>query len=201
MKKFYLACAAAALCGVCLNGTAQASPLKNYDAGNIAIDAGITLPSSFEGYGYKMDKSNSGYLGGTVGLGSNTALNYKWNKYTGDDGKINTHQLNLMYKFMPGLSAYVGYIKADADTEIGGNDKDSIQGGLQASYDIPALFTVWGNIGLGGNSTTYEIGISKPILNNLEVNLSYYDNKFRDAIGRDGDIDASGVNMGLTLKF
>lgn len=38
---------------ICLATTcslsAYASPLKNYDAGKVAIDAGITLPSSLKG--------------------------------------------------------------------------------------------------------------------------------------------------------
>lgn len=201
MKKFYLACAAAALCGLCLSSTAQASPLKNYNAGKVAIDAGITLPSSFEGDNYKMSKSNSGYVGGTLGLGSNTAINYKWNNFKGDEGKIRTHQLNLLYKILPGISAYAGYMKADTNTDIGGHDKNSLHGGLQASYDIPALFTIWGSIGAGTKSNSYEVGISKPLFNNLDLNLSYYDHKFKDALSKNRDLDAKGVNLGLTLKF
>ncbi|WP_444349999.1 hypothetical protein, partial [Phascolarctobacterium succinatutens] len=52
---------------ICLATTcslsAYASPLKNYDAGKVAIDAGITLPSSLKGDNYKFSKSNSTYLG------------------------------------------------------------------------------------------------------------------------------------------
>lgn len=47
---------------ICLATTcslsAYASPLKNYDAGKVAIDAGITLPSSLKGDNYKFSKSN-----------------------------------------------------------------------------------------------------------------------------------------------
>ncbi len=70
-----------------------------------------------------------------------------------------------------------------------------------AAYDIPALFTVWGNVGYGNRNSGYEIGISKPILNNLEVNASYYNQTFDDAFGEDIDMKAKGVNLGLTLKF
>ena len=201
MKRFYLACVAAALCGLCLHSTAQASPLKNYAAGKVAIDAGITLPSSIEGDNYKMSKSDSSYLGATLGLGSNTAINYKWNNFKAHEGKLRAHQLNLMYKVLPGISAYAGYMRTDTNTRIGGHDKDTLQAGLQASYDIPALFTIWGNLGAGTKSNTYEIGLSKPILNNLELNISYYDHKFKDSLGKHRDLDAKGVNLGLTLKF
>ena len=74
---------------ICLASTcslsAYASPLKNYDAGKVAIDAGITLPSSLKGDNYKFSKSNSTYLGATVGIGQKTALNYICNNYKADE--------------------------------------------------------------------------------------------------------------------
>ena len=170
---------------ICLATTcslsAYASPLKNYDAGKVAIDAGITLPSSLKGDNYKFSKSNSTYLGATVGIGQKTALNYKWNNYKADEAKTRAQQFNIMYKVLPGISAYAGY--------------------LNAAYDSPALFTVWGNVGYGNRNSGYEIGISKPILNNLEVNASYYNQTFDDACGEDLEMKAKGVNLGLTLKF
>lgn len=190
---------------ICLATTcslsAYASPLKNYDAGKVAIDAGITLPSSLKGDNYKFSKSNSTYLGATVGIGQKTALNYKWNNYKADEAKTRTQQFNLMYKVLPGISAYAGYLNADTSGDFGDKTKNSGQIGLQAAYDIPALFTVWGNVGYGNRNSGYEIGISKPILNNLEVNASYYNQTFDDAFGEDLDMKAKGVNLGLTLKF
>ena len=86
MKKS-LSLMTAALLALGLSTTAFASPLKNYDAGHVAIDAGVTLPSSVKGDNYKMSKSNSTYAGATVGIGSNMALNYKWNNYKADEAK------------------------------------------------------------------------------------------------------------------
>ena len=190
---------------ICLATTcslsAYASPLKNYDAGKVAIDAGITLPSSLKGDNYKFSKSNSTYLGATVGIGQNTAVNYKWNNYKADEAKTRAQQFNLMYKVLPGISAYAGYLNADTSGDFGGKTKNSGQIGLQAAYDIPALFTVWGNVGYGNRNSGYEIGISNPIMNNLEVNASYYNQTFDDAFGEDLDMKAKGVNLGLTLKF
>ena len=68
MKKFYAALTAAAIMTACFSTSAFAAPLKNYDAGKFAIDAGITLPSSLEGGNYKMSKSNSADYGATVGI-------------------------------------------------------------------------------------------------------------------------------------
>lgn len=201
MKKTAIALSACLLAAAVSASVASASPLKNYNAGKVAIDAGITLPSSLKGGNYKMSKDDSTYLGATVGIGSNMALNYKWNNYKADQGKTRAQQFNLMYKLLPGISAYAGYLNADTSTDFGGKTKNSGQVGLSAAYDIPLLFTIWGNVGVGNKNSGYEIGISKPILNNLELNASYYDQKFNDALGDDGDMRAKGVNVGLTVKF
>lgn len=201
MKKIAITLAASLLMAASLSAAALASPLKNYNPGKIAVDAGISLPSSIEGGNYKMSKSDSTYFGATAGIGSNMALNYKWNNYKADQGKTRAQQVNLMYKVLPGISAYAGYLNADTSTDSGGKNKNSGQVGLVAAYDIPLLFTVWGNIGVGNKNGGYEIGISKPIFNNVELNASYYDQKFNDALGDDKDMKAKGVNLGLTVKF
>lgn len=202
MKKFYAALTAVAIMSACLSTSAFASPLKNYDAGKFAIDAGITFPSSLEGGNYKMSKSDSAYYGATVGIGQRMALNYQWDKYKGSDGDLTAQQFNLMYKVLPNVSAYAGWLGADADTDkMGGNSKNSVHAGLQAHFDIPLLFTVWGNVGVGTKSQSYEIGISKPLFNNIDLNLSYYDGKFDDVLDGDEEVKARGVQMGVTVKF
>lgn len=202
MKKFYAALTAVAIMSACLSTSAFASPLKNYDAGKFAIDAGITFPSSLEGGNYKMSKSDSAYYGATVGIGQRMALNYQWDKYKGNDGDLTAQQFNLMYKVLPHVSAYAGWLGADADTDnMGGNSKNSVHAGLQAHFDIPLLFTVWGNVGVGTKSQSYEIGISKPLFNNIDLNLSYYDGKYDDVLDGDEEVKARGVQMGVTVKF
>ncbi len=201
MKKIAMALTASLFMATSLAATALASPLKNYNPGKVAVDAGISLPSSIEGGNYKMSKSDSTYFGATAGIGSNMALNYKWNNYKADQCKTRAQQVNLMYKVLPGISAYAGYLNTDTSTDFGGKNRNSGQVGLVAAYDIPLLFTVWGNIGVGSKNGGYEIGISKPIFNNVELNASYYDQKFNDALGDDKDMKAKGVNLGLTVKF
>lgn len=199
MKKFYASLALGALTAAFLSTAAYAAPLEDYSAGRVAIDAGITLPADIDGDSYSLSKDNSSYFGGTLGLGNKTALNYKWNSFDADEGDTKTQQLNLMYKLHPNISAYAGYLNID-NNFIGGEDTNSAQVGLQAHIDLPLLFTVWGNVGYGKDNTSYEIGVSKPLLNNLDLNLSYYNHKFDDAFAG-GDIKADGVNMGVTVKF
>ena len=202
MKKFYAALTAATIMTACFSTSAFAAPLKNYDVGKFAVDAGITFPSSLKGGNYKMSKSDSSYYGATVGIGKRMALNYQWDKYKGSDGDLTAQQFNLMYQLLPNVSAYAGWLGADADVDFGnGKKKNSAHAGLQAHFDIPLLFTVYGNVGVGTKSNAYEIGISKPLFNNIELNLSYYDGKFKDVIDGDEEMRAKGVQMGVTVKF
>ena len=202
MKKFYAALTAAAIMTACFSTSAFAAPLKNYDVGKFAVDAGITFPSSLKGGNYKMSKSDSSYYGATVGIGKRMALNYQWDKYKGSDGDLTAQQFNLMYQLLPNVSAYAGWLGADADVDFGnGKKKNSAHAGLQAHFDIPLLFTIYGNVGVGTKSNAYEIGISKPLFNNIELNLSYYDGKFKDVIDGDEEMRAKGVQMGVTVKF
>lgn len=202
MKKFYAALTAAAIMTACFSTSAFAAPLKNYDVGKFSVDAGITFPSSLKGGNYKMSKSDSSYYGATVGIGKRMALNYQWDKYKGSDGDLTAQQFNLMYQLLPNVSAYAGWLGADADVDFGnGKKKNSAHAGLQAHFDIPLLFTVYGNVGVGTKSNAYEIGISKPLFNNIELNLSYYDGKFKDIIDGDEEMRAKGVQMGVTVKF
>lgn len=201
MKKFYAALTAAAIMTACFSTSAFAAPLKNYDAGKFAIDAGITFPSSLEGGNYKMSKSDSQYYGATVGIGERMAVNYQYDQFKGSDGKLTTQQANLMYQVLPNVSAYAGWLGADADVDTRGKKKNSAHVGLQAHFDIPLLFTVWGNASVGTKSTAYEIGITKPLFNNIELNLSYYDGKYKDILDGDEEMNAKGVQLGVTLKF
>ena len=202
MKKFYATLTAAAIMTACFSNSAFAAPLKNYDAGKFAIDAGITFPSSLEGGNYKMSKSDSSYYGATVGIGKRMAVNYNYDQFKGSDGDLTAQQFNLMYQVLPNVSAYAGWLGAEADTDnYGGKKKNSGHIGLQAHFDIPLLFTVWGNVSAGTKSTAYEIGITKPLFNNIELNLSYYDGKYKDILDGDEEMNAKGVQMGVTVKF
>lgn len=179
-----------------LSSVALASPLKNYDAGHFAVDVGMTLPTSVKLEDMKMSKSNSGYYGATVGIGNNMALQYKFNNFKAKEGKTGVHQTNILYKLIPNLEAYAGYERINNSGVIH-NHKNAAQAGLQGHFDIPLLFNVWGNIAYGSKGHMTEIGISKPVLNNIELNASYFTGKFDN----DSDVKVRGVNAGVTIKF
>ena len=180
---------------------AAASPLKHYDAGRIAVSTGGSFPTAMEFDKFPTEgKKVSTYGGVTAGLGGRTALHYRYDQYRSNQDDIQTNQLNLMYQVIPGLSVYGGYVHAKTDVADWDKSSDSAQVGLQGRFDIPLLFTVWGTAGYGDKLNSFEIGVSKPLLNNLDVDVSYYSNRFKK-LDQGGDAESRGVRAGLTIKF
>jgi opacity protein-like surface antigen len=199
--QYVLLAAVLAVSGLSFSSQAAASPLKNYSAGRVAVSGGGTFPTSIEFDDFDTEgKKASVYGGVTAGLGGKTALNYRYDQYQTDHDDIQTNQLNLMYQVIPGLSVYGGYVHAKTDVHDWEESSNSAQVGLQGRIDIPLLFTIWGTAGYGSKLNTFEIGVSKPILNNLDVDVSYYSNRFKD-LDQGGDADSHGVRAGLTFKF
>ncbi len=191
---------AAAILGSAM--VAQASPLKDYSAGHVAIDLGYSNPTSlnFTEHG-SHGKEGSVYGGATVGIGNKMAVGYKYNQFKSDGyPKVTAQQLNLYYKAIPGVSVYGGLVNARTHVVNRGETQNSGQIGVQAAYDIPLFATVYGNIGVGNKMNSWEVGLSKALVNNLDLNVSYFDNRFKD-IEQGGDVKAHGINVGLTLKF
>lgn len=86
-----------------LTTVCAASPLKNYDAGKVALDLGLTVPTNNNYEGASVgSKKTAPYAGITVGGPGKTAVNYKWNQYKNSGStKVEAQQLNLMYKVLP----------------------------------------------------------------------------------------------------
>lgn len=190
------------LCAVIFSSVASAAPLKNYDSGHFVIEAGGTLPTNlhFSDYSHPK-KAASMYGGGTVGLGRKTALNYRFDQFrTSGSEKITAQQVNLMYKALPPVSVFAGYLNAKTTVGDTTSTSNSGQVGVQARVDIPLLFTVWGRTGVGNKMNSWEIGLTKPLFNNLDFDLSYHDAKFKN-LNQGGSAKARGINLGLSMKF
>jgi hypothetical protein len=114
MRKFALITimTTAALLGSAM--VAQASPLKDYSAGHVAIDLGYSSPTSLNFTEHGNDgKKGSVYGGATVGIGNKMAVGYKYNQFKSDgDPKVTAQQVNLYYKALPGVSVYGGLVNA-----------------------------------------------------------------------------------------
>ena len=189
-------------CSAFISSPVLASPLKNYDRGHFSVDAGGTIPTSLSFSEYmNPKKAASFYFGATAGLGGSSALNYRMNRYrTSGPEKITVNQLNLMHKLIPELAVYAGFVNTRTNVNDMPGSNNSGQIGLQARVDIPLLFTVWGQAGIGNRLKSWEIGVSKALFNNIDLNVSYYDSIFKK-LPQDGESKARGINAGLSVKF
>lgn len=86
-----------------------------------------------------------------------------------------------MYKVLPVLDVYAGYVNSDVKLHGDSRSRNSGQVGVQGRVELPFLCTLWGRAGAGNKLTSYEIGLSRTLVSNVELNLSYYDNKFKNS--------------------
>lgn len=116
-----------------LTSLSFASPLDNYDQGNVAIDLSLSISPDIKMENstdsYKLDAKNRLSTGITYGLGNKLAVQYKYAdnkskddvyispfgagylKQTASVG-IEAHELNLLYQVNPNFSAFVGWTRA-----------------------------------------------------------------------------------------
>ena len=177
--------------GVC--SSVFAAPSVDFNKGSISASLGIPLVDSH----YKVESFDKhyGYGDVTVGLGGNLALNYRHNGYNADgtDIRFRSNEYNVMYKVLPNVAVYGGYIEGTASSEKFGREvsKDQAQIGARVSLALPLLFTVWADGAYSSDMKGFELGISRPIMNNLDLDVAYFNEN--DKI--------KGVKTGLTVKF
>ena len=176
---------------------------QNYNAGKVAVDLGLNVPTS------------NTYEGHSVGSKKSVSLcryhRRPWQQYrcqlqmesiqNSGSNKVEAQQLNLMYKVLPVLDVYAGYVDSDIKLHGDSRSRSSGQVGVQGRVELPFLCTLWGRAGVGNKLNSYEIGLSRTLVSNVELNLSYYDNKFKDSAPGGSDVKTKGVNMGITVKF
>ncbi len=131
-KKIFLTLAAA----MAVTSVSLASPLSNYDKGNLAIDLTTSISPKVDVDvaqlgGASDDAKNRLGAGITYGIGNRLALQYKYadnktkdyfyeettpsdyNNET-DSVQIFAHELNVLYQVNPNFSAFVGLTKTSA---------------------------------------------------------------------------------------
>ncbi len=197
---------------ICIS--ANAAPLSTYDKGKVSISAGASLPTSieFKDYVHQPKKTVSPYGNVTLGLGNRMAMQYRFDQHKAKDRfKVDAQQLNLMYNILngipvadkthiapkPSLSIYAGILRAKGYTSVGSDTDTTVQGGIIGKIDMPRLATLWCDLHGGSGSFGWEAGVSRNILPNIEFDVSYFENRFKDS----GNVTSKGVHTGLTIKF
>ena len=77
-----------------------------------------------------------------------------------------------MYKVLPVLDVYAGYVDSDVKLHGDSRSRSSGQVGVQGRVELPFLCTLWGRAGVGNKLNSYEIGLSRTLVSNVELNLS-----------------------------
>ena len=106
----------------------------------------------------------------------------------------------------PGVNIYTGarHVKLDVSGNIMGQNvsrKQSRTGGVlgaQVSYNIPLFANVWLDTHYANKEYGVEIGLSKEIVPKLDLDLSYYMDKYKY---NEHHLDDKGFRAGLTFRF
>lgn len=200
-----------ALAAMMISSTALAAPLSDYTEGSAAVDVKYSLSQDIKGESnglagkHDLDDHLSGGL--TYGLGNNLAVQYNYtdNKLDFGGDRIIAQELNLLYKLNPNLSAYAGLNRNRYSVNRGYDSSETgVQIGVIGQTKLSDDLTAWAMLGAGNKRTAYEIGLGYGITDNLDLNIYYDYNKYKDnenALGRDFDAKAKGFGMGVTFKF
>lgn len=231
-KKVLLALAAA----MAVSSISFASPLSNYEKGNMAVDLNISLSPDVDISGIDLDAKSRLGFGMTYGIGDKLALQYKYadNKtkdysyldvWSGgyESGSVNAqlsgHELNVLYKIDPNVSAFAGLTRATAKLNasylyvdsFGSSSEDISYKQSKSGYHVGIIgqtkisdnLTGWASVSAGNRITGYELGVGYDVAKNTEVNLFYRHTKYKDfnIEGDKFDVTTKGLGAGVTLKF
>ena len=199
--------------GTALSPTLDVSPGNSFDAKN-NFYGGVTVGLGHNfALQYKYDKTEAKEV--------NTY--YDASGYTEkDNGKVTVNTVNVLYKVNPAVSAYVGNRHAagemhnqwgyydydgsfvsDAETRISAS-KNYAQAGVIGQVKLAKDLSGWGDLGIGPDLLTCELGVGYHITSNLAANVSYDYAKYKDLAsyaGHDFDITTKGWKAGITLSF
>ena len=139
-----------------------------------------------------------------------------------DNGKVTVNTFNVLYKINPKVSAYIGNrhasgelhsqwgyydydgsFTADSVTHVSAS-KNYVQAGVIGQVELAKNLSGWGNVGIGPDLMTCELGVGYHITSNLTANIAYDYAKYKDIAsfgGHDYDITTKGWKAGITLSF
>lgn len=193
MKKIALAGALAALMAV--SAVAMAAPIKNPEAGDLKANINYGFDQKEGGR-----SAHSRYAGGDVTyvLNNNWDIQYVNNYTKGDnDYKINENYLVGTYHITPYVSAYGGgsYIKTDT---YNNQHFWGYQIGLKGQLPLADRWQGFAQVGVGDDSTNYEIGVGYDITSDWDAHIKY---RRSDVDVDNYDDDVKGWQVGMGYKF
>lgn len=212
-----------------MTATGFASPLVDYNAGNVAVDVSLQAPKikdDNEAAGSTGDLSgkNVAGFGLTAGLGSNLAIQYNQvspkSKDKTVDGfggpyayheKVDVRELNILYKVDKNFSALAGFGQVKGSYYTDGyseetNKQHIFHVGFVGTVPLADKTTAYSTAVFGRNETSWKMGLSYEVAKDLDLNVFYGYNKYKniggwDSIDAESDFTVKGVGYGITYKF
>jgi hypothetical protein len=194
---------AAAVLGLLMAGVTAvyASPVTDFEKGNVTVEFGSTLNSTFNGSGAVTGEADgkSGFkYGVTTGLGDNWAIQFKGGKFksevfTGNSqahpgvsvttfGKSTHQEFNLIRRISPNVSAVAGWVqnKFSYGQYVEPATISSFHAGFMADQKLNEKATLFAAV-LGGKDVLFwEAGISYKIAKDAHFNVSYGEREFKN---------------------
>jgi hypothetical protein len=180
-----------------------ASPVTDFEKGDITVEFGSTLNSKFEGKGEKVNGSadgKSGYKYGVVtGLGNDFALQYKGGKFKSADftasviiagnpvpvttqGKSDIQEFNLLHKINANVAAVAGWVEnkiSYGDSRILPATASSLQAGIMYHEKLNDYSGVFASVIGGKDVLFWEAGMSFKLAKDTEFHVSYAEREFK----------------------
>jgi len=202
----------AAVLGVLMAGAtaAYASPVTDFEKGDITVEFGSTLNSTFHGSGEVEGEAGgkSGFkYGVTAGLGDDWAIQFKGGKFKSEDfsaystslhttvntyGKSTHQEFNLIRRLSPNVAAVAGWVqnKFSYSNTVEPATIASVHAGLIANQKLDEKSTLFAAVFGGKDVLFWEAGISYQIAKDTHFNVSYGERQFKNV-----DLDVPAYSL------
>lgn len=206
-----------ATCIALISTTALAAPQTDIKKGETSVDIGvISLKEHFFDETYPL-KSNID-VGITTGVSDRYALQYKYHGLTsGEDSfkaheDVKTQELNVLYKLNKNTDVFVGVNKFSGYDVSPGylsgkilfETKTRVQYGITSKIPLGKSVEAWGTVAAGSDLLSCELGVSKALSKNTDLNLYYRYTENNDILFAHVipfDFESNGFGLGVTMKF
>lgn len=211
---------AAAVLGIVMAGVtaAYASPVTDFEKGNVTVEFGSTLNSTFNGSGEVEGEAGgkSGFkYGVTAGLGKDWAIQFKGGKFKSEDfsaysnslhstvhtyGKSTHQEFNVIRRISPNVSAVAGWVQNEFSysNTVEPATISSFHAGFMANQKLNEKSTAFAAVFGGKDVLFWEAGISYQITKDTHFNVSYGEREFKNV---DLDVKAASLHKKEDYKL
>lgn len=195
-----------------------AAPLNDFSEGKVAIDISARPSNDIKADNdTTLDAKTSWEYGITAGVGNNFAVQYKnfnpkSKDYSGDNLKLETQELNVLYKLNENYTVFTGLVQAKSKYNLSGlgglegDTKSNWQVGVTGQSPLADKLTGYATVAAGADTSSWKLGLAYAVNKNTDFDLFYAENKynkvnFYGGLDLDADYKVKGLGYGVTYKF